>query len=175
MTNLAVHSRRDKLKAGVGLILAALALSLILDLSGVIQPYRLKTLDALFRRVPLPAASPQVVVVTVDQPDLDFFKNPGGYLALAPAALRPPHRLLPVGRRQGGDLRHPVHRGLVLRLRRRPASRPGRGRSRQRGAAVLPVPGGQAAQPLGSGPAQASRPYHSRPGAPGPSRLIAPW
>ena len=77
MTNLAVHSRRDKLKAAVGLILAALALSLGLDLSGAIQPYRLKTLDALFRHVPLPAASPQVVVVTVDQPDLDFFKNQG--------------------------------------------------------------------------------------------------
>ena len=75
MTNLAVHSRHDKLKAAVGLILAALALSLILDLSGAIQPYRLKTLDVLFRRVPLPAASPQVVVVTVDQPDLDFFKT----------------------------------------------------------------------------------------------------
>ena len=59
------------------LILAALALSLILDLSGAIQPYRLKTLDVLFRRVPLPAASPQVVVVTVDQPDLDFFKTQG--------------------------------------------------------------------------------------------------
>ena len=27
--------------------------------------------------MPLPAASPQVVVVTVDQPDLDFFKNQG--------------------------------------------------------------------------------------------------
>ena len=64
-----------KLKAALGLTLAALALSLVLDLSGAIQPYRLKTLDALFRRVPLPAASPQVVVVTVDQPDLDFFKD----------------------------------------------------------------------------------------------------
>ena len=31
----------------------------------------------LFRRVPLPKASPEVVVVTVDQPDLDFFKNQG--------------------------------------------------------------------------------------------------
>jgi adenylate cyclase len=77
MTNLAVYSWRDKLKAAVGLILAALALSVLLELSGAIQPYRLKTLDALFRRVPLPAASPQVVVVTVDQPDLDFFKNQG--------------------------------------------------------------------------------------------------
>jgi adenylate cyclase len=75
VTNLAVPSRGNKFKAAAGLILAALALSLVLDLSGAIQPYRLKTLDVLFRRVPLPAASPQVVVVTVDQTDLDFFKT----------------------------------------------------------------------------------------------------
>jgi adenylate cyclase len=69
--------RHGKWLAALGLTLAALTLSLVLDLSGAILPYRLKTLDALFRRVPLPAASPQVVVVTVDQPDLDFFKNQG--------------------------------------------------------------------------------------------------
>ncbi|MGA9756615.1 MAG: adenylate/guanylate cyclase domain-containing protein [Desulfobaccales bacterium] len=69
--------RHAKWLAALGLTLAALVLSLALDLSGAIQPYRLKTLDTLFRRVPLPAASPQVVVVTVDQPDLDFFKNQG--------------------------------------------------------------------------------------------------
>jgi adenylate cyclase len=69
--------RQPKWLAAIGLTLTALALSLILELTGAIQPYRLKTLDALFRRVPLPAASPQVVVVTVDQPDLDFFKNQG--------------------------------------------------------------------------------------------------
>ena len=69
--------RHAKWLAALGLTLAALTLSLVLDLSGAIQPYRLKTLDVLFRRVPLPAASPQVVVVTVDQPDLDFFKNQG--------------------------------------------------------------------------------------------------
>jgi CHASE2 domain-containing sensor protein len=69
--------RHAKWLAALGLTLAALVLSLVLDLSGAIQPYRLKTLDALFRRVPLPAASPQVVVVTVDQPDLDFFKIRG--------------------------------------------------------------------------------------------------
>jgi adenylate cyclase len=72
--NPAFHA---KWLAALGLTLAALALSLVLDLSGATQPYRLKTLDVLFRRVPLPAASPQVVVVTVDQPDLDFFKNRG--------------------------------------------------------------------------------------------------
>jgi len=69
--------RHAKWLAALMLTLAALVLSLVLDLSGAIQPYRLKTLDALFRRVPLPAASPQVVVVTVDQPDLDFFKTQG--------------------------------------------------------------------------------------------------
>ena len=69
--------RHAKWLAALMLTLAALALSLALDLSGAIQPYRLKTLDALFRRVPLPPASPQVVVVTVDQPDLDFFKTQG--------------------------------------------------------------------------------------------------
>ena len=77
MPNLPVYSRRNKLQAATGLTLVALALTLLLDLSGAIQPYRLKTLDGLFRHVPLPAASPQVVVVTVDQPDLDFFKNQG--------------------------------------------------------------------------------------------------
>jgi adenylate cyclase len=69
--------RHAKWLAALGLTLVALGLCLVLELSGAIQPYRLKTLDALFRRVPLPAASPQVVVVTVDQPDLDFFKTQG--------------------------------------------------------------------------------------------------
>jgi adenylate cyclase len=69
--------RHAKWLAALGLTLAALGLSLGLDLSGAIQPYRLKTLDTLFRHLPLPAASPQVVVVTVDQPDLDFFKGQG--------------------------------------------------------------------------------------------------
>ncbi len=74
---LTTASRRAKWLAAAGIILAVLVLSLILDFSGAIQPYRLKTLDTLFRLVPLPAASPEVVVVTVDQPDLDFFKNQG--------------------------------------------------------------------------------------------------
>jgi adenylate cyclase len=74
---LPVYSRQAKLKAAIGLTLAALTLSLVLDLTGAIQPYRLMTLDLLFRHVPLPGPSPQVVVVTVDQPDLDFFKKQG--------------------------------------------------------------------------------------------------
>lgn len=77
MIRVPVAAPRAKLQAAGGLVLAALVLALILDLAGAVQPYRLKTLDALFRRVPLPEASPQVVVVTVDQPDLDFFKEQG--------------------------------------------------------------------------------------------------
>ncbi|MFZ5448963.1 MAG: CHASE2 domain-containing protein [Thermodesulfobacteriota bacterium] len=74
---LTTSSRRGKRLAALGIVLAVLVLSLVLDYSGAIQPYRFKTLDVLFRRVPLPAASSEVVVVTVDQPDLDFFKNQG--------------------------------------------------------------------------------------------------
>jgi adenylate cyclase len=59
----------------VGLILVTIILSLFI--TRVFQPFRLKTLDLFFRYVPLPAASPDVVVVTVDQPDLDFFKDQG--------------------------------------------------------------------------------------------------
>jgi adenylate cyclase len=66
-----------KLRAAAVLVLAATALAGLLELSGLLAPYRLKTLDLLFRRVPLTPASPQVVVVTVDQPDLDFFKGQG--------------------------------------------------------------------------------------------------
>jgi adenylate cyclase len=67
--------RHNKSTAAVGLILATIILSLFI--TRVFQPFRLKTLDLFFRHVPLPAASPDVVVVTVDQPDLDFFKNEG--------------------------------------------------------------------------------------------------
>ncbi len=77
MASFAVYSSKTKLKAGAVLILAALLLVLGLDFSGVLTPYRLKTLDLLFRHAPLPKASPQVVVVTVDQPDLDFMKTQG--------------------------------------------------------------------------------------------------
>jgi len=70
-------SRRTKWLAALSIILAALLIAFILDFTGAIRPYRLQTLDILFRHVPLPAASPNVVVVTVDQPDLDFFKKQG--------------------------------------------------------------------------------------------------
>ena len=77
MTDGASHSPLAKLKAAALLTLAALLLTLGLEGFGAITPFRLQTLDLLFRHVPLAKASPQVVVVTVDQADLDFFKNQG--------------------------------------------------------------------------------------------------
>lgn len=71
------HSPAARLKAAVVLTVAALLLTGGLQIFGPLSYYRLKTLDLLFRHVPLPPASPQVVVVTVDQPDLDFFKKRG--------------------------------------------------------------------------------------------------
>ena len=77
MTDGASHLPLTKLRAAAFLTLAALLLTLGLESFGAITPFRLKTLDLLFRHVPLAPASPQVVVVTVDQADLDFFKNQG--------------------------------------------------------------------------------------------------
>lgn len=68
---------RTKRQAALALTLIAVVLALGLELSGVLSPYSLKTLDLFFRRVSLPAASPEVVLVTVAQPDLDFFKDRG--------------------------------------------------------------------------------------------------
>lgn len=71
------HSPAAKLKAAAVLTAAVLLLAGCLEIFGPLPYYRLKTLDLLFRHVPLAPASPQVVVVTVDQPDLDFFKKQG--------------------------------------------------------------------------------------------------
>ncbi len=67
----------DKMKAAVALIPAALLLIAALDYLGLIQAYQLKTLDLFQRWAPHQAASQEVVVVAVDQPDLEFFKNQG--------------------------------------------------------------------------------------------------
>ena len=77
MTDGSSHSLPAKLKVAALLTLAVLLLTFILEISGAVAPFRLKTLDLLFRHVPLAKASPEVVVVTVDQADLDFFKNQG--------------------------------------------------------------------------------------------------
>jgi adenylate cyclase len=75
LTKSPLTFRHNKVLAAVGLILATIILSLFI--TRVFHPFRLKTLDLFFRHVPLPAASPDLVVVTVDQSDLDFFKNQG--------------------------------------------------------------------------------------------------
>ncbi|MBM4273289.1 MAG: adenylate/guanylate cyclase domain-containing protein [Deltaproteobacteria bacterium] len=77
MAAIPQFSHRNKLQAAFFLVLAVAALIGLLEMSGVFSPYRLKTLDMLFRGVPLSPASPEVVVVAVDQPDLDFFKAQG--------------------------------------------------------------------------------------------------
>jgi len=71
------YSPLHKLRAALLLVLAVAGFTAFLDLAGVLRPYSLKTLDLLFRHAPLPPASPRVVVVAVDQPDLDFFKDQG--------------------------------------------------------------------------------------------------
>ena len=63
-----------KPRAAALITLGVLFFTFCLKTFGVIAPFRLKTLDLLFRHVPFAKASPEVVV-TVDQPDLDLCKN----------------------------------------------------------------------------------------------------
>lgn len=77
MTDVASHTSQAKIRAAALLTLVVLLLTFCLQLSGALTQFRLTALDLLFRHVPLAKASPEVVVVTVDQPDLDFFKNQG--------------------------------------------------------------------------------------------------
>jgi len=77
MISIPAPSFRRKLAAGALIALIAWVFPLGLDLAGFLEWYSLKTLDLLFRATPLPPASSQVVVVTVDQPDLDFMKEQG--------------------------------------------------------------------------------------------------
>lgn len=66
-----------KLLAGALLALTAWTFPLALEWGGFLEGYSLKTLDLLYRITPLPPASPEVVVVTVGQPDLDFMREQG--------------------------------------------------------------------------------------------------
>jgi adenylate cyclase len=77
VVDIAAPSPGTKLKAAALITLTVLLLTLGLEISGAIAPFRLRTLDILFRQVPLAKASPEVVVVTVDQADVDFFKKQG--------------------------------------------------------------------------------------------------
>ena len=64
-----------KPRAAALITLAVLLFTFCLKTFGVIAPFRRKTLDLLFRHLPFAKASPEVVVVAVDQPDLDFCKR----------------------------------------------------------------------------------------------------
>src|SRR3974377_627810 len=77
MSLFAAASPRRKAAAGVVIILLAWGLTFGLSLAGLLTKYILTTLDHLYRAAPLPPAKSQVVVVTVDQPDLDFFQKQG--------------------------------------------------------------------------------------------------
>jgi adenylate cyclase len=77
MTHLPVFSSRSKLQAAAVLLIATLAITALLDYSGLLEPYSLKTTDLMFRLVPLPAAAPDIAVIAIDQADLDFFKEQG--------------------------------------------------------------------------------------------------
>jgi adenylate cyclase len=77
VANFSRQATPAKLQAAALITLAVMLLTFGLYTSGLLTPFGLKTLDLLFRNVPLAPASPQVVVVTVDQPDLDFFKKRG--------------------------------------------------------------------------------------------------
>ncbi len=77
MNYLPAYTVWAKLKAVAALSGIVFVLSLALDYSGLLQPYSLKTLDILFRQVPLPAADQRVVVIAIDQPDIDFFQEQG--------------------------------------------------------------------------------------------------
>jgi adenylate cyclase len=77
MSSSAIVALRRKAAVGALITFLAWGLTFGLALAGILSPYTLKTLDLLFKASPLPPASPEVVVVTVDQPDLDFFKKQG--------------------------------------------------------------------------------------------------
>ena len=77
MNLFAAASPRRKAAAGVIIVLLAWGLTLGLSLSGLLTKYILTTLDHLYRSVPSRPASADIVVVTVDQPDLDFFQKQG--------------------------------------------------------------------------------------------------
>ncbi len=77
MADFSPNPLKTRLGVAVGLATAVGLLVFGLSGVGVLEPYSLKTLDQLHRHVPQPPASPQVVLITLDQPDVDFFKAQG--------------------------------------------------------------------------------------------------
>ena len=77
MIQIPVFTTKAKLQAAAVLVSITLAIAALLDFSGLLVPYSLKTMDLMFRRLPLPAASPDIAIIGIDQADLDFFQEQG--------------------------------------------------------------------------------------------------
>ena len=77
MIQIPVYSTKARLQAAAVLVMITLAIAAALDFSGLLVPYSLKTMDLMFRRLPLPPASPDVALIAIDQADIDFFKDQG--------------------------------------------------------------------------------------------------
>lgn len=78
MTRFAPHTPAGKLIAGLLIGLLVALLTLILDRSGVLEAYRLKTLDLLFQKaLPSRPPHPEIVVIAVDQASLEFYQPQG--------------------------------------------------------------------------------------------------
>ena len=175
MTDGASHLPPAKLRAAALLTLAALLLTLCLEIFGAITPFRLKTLDLLFRHVPLAQASPQVVVVTVDQPDLDFFKNQG---VVWPWPRQLYAHIIDYCRQAGA-------RAVIFDILFTEASSygpeddnapgPGRRGRGQRGPALFPVPGGKGGQSGRKRPCSIRPAWKSPAPGPGTRWRTAPW
>jgi adenylate cyclase len=67
----------EKIKTGLILTLIPVALAITFGVFGFFQIFSFKFYDMLFRLSPLSPPSREVVVVTVGQSDLDFFKDQG--------------------------------------------------------------------------------------------------
>ncbi len=77
MIQIPVFTTKAKLRAAAVLVSITLAIAALLDFSGMLVPYSLKTMDLMFRRLPLPAASPDIAIIGIDQADIDFFQEQG--------------------------------------------------------------------------------------------------
>jgi adenylate cyclase len=71
------HGPMSKTKAAAIVAVFAVAVAAGLHAGGLLEPYSLKTLDLFFKKVSAPPPRPDILLVTVAQPDLDFFKERG--------------------------------------------------------------------------------------------------
>ncbi|PIU48864.1 MAG: adenylate/guanylate cyclase domain-containing protein [Desulfobacterales bacterium CG07_land_8_20_14_0_80_52_14] len=69
--------KKQKLVAGVALVAASLFISFILYSIGPVKPLSLRALDLAFRHLPLSPPHEDILIITIDQPDIDFFKEQG--------------------------------------------------------------------------------------------------